>query len=264
VSAVGWFFYDAPMWFSLPSFVLVCVVVSLGILLLVRPWVSRTAASNRDWDRVLGYAMQSYGILFGIVLALIAVSVYENFQRVNELVLTEAASIGALYRDMAAYPGPLADEMVGELQRYIEGVIRVDWPLMQQNIIPAEGNTHVDSLRDLLFAFEPATIGQQMVHGETVAEFNDFLDARRARLDETRLALPPLLWAVLAVGALLNALMISLVEARNLRIHLIMAGIIAVFVSLVIYTTASMDHPYAGAVNIPPEAFENLLNLIGG
>lgn len=257
-----WFFYEAPIWFSLPTFVVLAVAASLGILLAVRPWVTRVAATNRDWDRVLGYAMQSYGILFGVVLALIAVSVYENFQRVNGVVLDEAGAVGTLFRDVSAYPAPLAEQLTEELRRYVQAVITVDWPLMQQDVIPAAGSPHVDSLRDLLFAYDPVTAGQQAFHQETVAAFNDFVDARRARLDEVRLALPPLLWAVLAVGGLLNALMISLVEARNLRIHLIMAGIIAVFVALVIYTTASMDHPYAGSVSISPEPFENLLDLL--
>jgi hypothetical protein len=263
VIAVDWFFYDAPIWFSLPTFVLLAVALSWGILLAVRPWVTRTAETNPDWDRVLGYAMQSYGILFGIVLALIAVSVYENYQRINGVVLDEASVIGALFRDFAGYPDALAEQLHEELRRYVQGVITIDWPLMQQNIIPAEGNNHVESMGRLLFEFEPISTGQQVLHTQTVDTFNDFLIARRARLDETKLALPPLLWVVLAIGAVLNALMISLVEARNLRIHLIMSGIIGVFVSLVVYTTASMDHPYAGFVSITPEAFENLLELLG-
>lgn len=259
MSAVEWFFYDAPMWFSLPTFVLLAVGLSWGILLAVRPWVTRTAGMHADWDRVPGYAMQSYGILFGIVLALIAVSVYENFQRVNTVVLDEASVLGALFRDVAGYPAPLAEELQEELRRYVQAVITIDWPLMQQDLIPAEGDVHVDSVRDLLFAYDPLTAGQQAVHAQTIDTFNDFMVSRRARLDETKLALPALMWVVLAVGAVLNALMISLVEAKSLRIHLIMSGIIAIFVALVIYTTAGMDHPCAGYVSISPEAFENLL-----
>ena len=96
-------------------------------------------------------------------------------------------------------------------------------------------------------------------HNQTVGLFFDFVEARRARLDETKLALPPLLWVLVAVGAALNALMLALVEARNLRVHLIMSGLIAVFVALLIFVTAAMDHPYSGFVSVPPEPFQNLL-----
>ena len=35
---------------------LLAVALSWGILLAVRPWVTRVAETNQDWDRVLGYA----------------------------------------------------------------------------------------------------------------------------------------------------------------------------------------------------------------
>ena len=57
----------------------------------MRPFVARAAATNPDWDRVLGYAMSSFGLFYGILLALIAVSVYENFQRVNAISLDEVS-----------------------------------------------------------------------------------------------------------------------------------------------------------------------------
>ena len=38
-----------------------------------------------------------------------------------------------------------------------------------------------------------------------------------------------------------------------------MSGLIAVFVALLIFVTAAMDHPYSGFVSVPPEPFQNLL-----
>ncbi len=257
--------YDLPLWLSLPTFVVIVVAASWAVLLAVRPWVRKVAESNEEWDRVLGYAMTSYGVFYGILLALIAVAVYENFQRVGAVVLDETASLGALYRGAAAFPQPEGDALTDLLRQYTLGVIREDWPLQQQDIIPSEGNDRVDRIESILLSFEPTTAGQQNLHNQTLSQFFDFVEARRARLDETKLALPPPLWIVLAIGAVLNALMLALVEVRNLRVHLIMSGIIAVFVGLLIFVTASMDHPYAGYVSITPEPFQNLVDqLMGG
>ena len=115
----------------------------------------------------------------------------------------------------------------------------MDWPLQGRDIIPAEGNAQVDSIQSILFAYEPSTSGGQALHNQTVGLFFDFVEARRARLDETKLALPPLLWVLVAVGAALNALMLALVEARNLRVHLIMSGLIAVFVALTAFPSVA-------------------------
>lgn len=254
------FFYSAPIWLSMPLFVLAFLALSWGVLLLVRPWVRRAAASTEEWDRILGYAMSSYGLFYGILLALIAVSVYENYQRVDGIVLDEASALGALFRDVSGYPDPVATELTDQLRQYTQGVIAVDWPQLKMGVIPGEGDVSVDRLQTMLFDFEPQTVGQAAFHTATLEQFNVFIEARRARLDEAKLALPALLWVLVGIGAVLNALMIALVEARNLRVHLIMAGIIAVFVALLIYTTASMDHPYAGLVSITPEPYQNLLD----
>lgn len=246
----------------MPSFVLLFLGASWAILLLVRPWVRRAAANHEEWDRVLGYAMSSYGLFYGILLALIAVSVYENFERVDVIVLDEVSSLGALYRGMSGYPEGLATELQEHLRQYTLSVVTEDWPLQEQGIIPSEGNARVDHIQALLLSFEPASIGQQTLHNQVLSEFFEFLEARRARLDETDLALPTVMWVVLGIGAVINATMLALVEARNLRVHLIMSGIIAVFVSMLVFVTASMDHPYSGYVSISPEAFDNLLDQL--
>jgi hypothetical protein len=259
---VGFFFYELPLWVSLPVFVVVVLLVSWGILLLVRPWVRRTAATNPDWDRILGYAMSSYGIFYGILLALVAVSVYENFQRVNGVVLEEVSSLATLYRAVSDYPPPFDSELQEQLREYTEGVITIDWPQQELGIVPKEGYAQVDAVQSVLFGFTPASLGEQAYHEQTMALFFDFTEARRDRLDETRLALPVLLWVLIAIGGVLNALMISLVEARNLRIHLIMSGIIAIFVALLVFVTASLDHPYAGPVSVDPDGFAVLLEQL--
>ncbi|MFM9877356.1 MAG: hypothetical protein ACKVOG_05850 [Rhodoglobus sp.] len=259
---MDFFFYDGPIWIALPAFVILFLVVSWAILLAVRPWVKRVSAAHEEWDRVLGYAMQSYGVFYGILLALIAVSVYENFQRVSVVVLDEASSLGTLYRAISSYPPPFAGDLQDQLRTYTQNVITLDWPLQGRDIIPAEGNAQVDRIQLILLAYEPTTAGGEVLHNQTVGQFFDFLEARRARLDETTLALPPLLWVLVAVGAVLNALMLALVEARNLRVHLIMSGIIAVFVALLIFVTAAMDHPYSGFVSVTPEPFQNLLDQL--
>lgn len=257
-----WFFYDLPIWIAMPTFVVAFLGLSWLILLGVRPWVRSAAKRYRDWDRVLGYAMSSFGLFYGILLALIAVSVYENFMEVTDVALDEVSSIATLYRNAGAYPEPLASDLQQQLRDYTLGVVTIDWPIQQEGLKPTEGDAGVDLMQATLFAFEPATLGEQTMHEETIAAFDRFAHTRRDRIDETDLWLPPLLWVVVAVGAFLNALMIGLIETRSLRIHLIMSGIIAVFVGILIFTTAAIDHPYAGTVAVNSDAYLDLYDRV--
>jgi hypothetical protein len=255
---VHWFFYDLPTWIAMPTFILVFLGLSWLLLLGVRPLVTRAAASTPDWDRVLGYAMSSFGLFYGILLALIAVSVYENFQRVNQVSLEEVSTIATLFRNFTAYEGAIGLDLQEQLEGYTLNVVNVDWPLQEAGIKPTTGDASVDAMQAVLFAYEPVTLADQTVHNQTLALFDRFVDVRRDRIDETDLSLPGLLWGVVAVGSFLNALMISLVESKSRRIHLIMSGIIAVFVAMLIFTTAAIDHPYSGEVSVKSDPYLEL------
>ncbi len=255
-------FYDLPIGVSLPLFVVTFVAVSTGILLALRPWVTRMAENPGEWDRVLGYAISSYGLFYGILLALVAVSVYGNFTQVHDAVLSETSTLAALYRDVSGFPHADAVQLQSGLRDYVHTVITHDWPLQQQDIVPNDGTVAVDAFQRHLLAVEPKTPGQEALLTQTIASFNDFVVARRARVDDTTLSLPSLLWGVLWVGAAINAVMLSLIQVKRLTIHLVMSGLIALYVGLLIYVTASMDHPYSGGISIGPEAFQLLLTQV--
>ena len=94
---------------------------------------------------------------------------------------------------------------------------------------------------------------------QLLATFDDFIEARRERIDATTLELPPPFWVVIWVGAAVNAILVALIHLKNVRLHLLLAGLLAVFIALVMFVTADLDHPYAGFISVGPGAFERVL-----
>jgi hypothetical protein len=47
-----------------------------------------------------------------------------------------AAALGALYRDIGAYPEPARTIMQEDLRKYTRQVFDVGWPLQQHGIVP--------------------------------------------------------------------------------------------------------------------------------
>ena len=88
------------------------------------------------------------------------------------------------------------------------------------------------------------------------------MTARRTRINVTSLGLPTLLWALIWVDAAVNAVLLACVDVKILRVHLMMAGMHAVFIGLVIFVTADMDHPYMGDISVGPEDFTRLLHQV--
>lgn len=255
-------FYELPEAVSLPLFVGGFVVLSLLVVLALRPLVRRLSGDREEWDRVLGYAIASFGLFYGILLALVAVSVYNNFTTVHADVLAETSNLAALYRDTTGFPVDQAVPMQDDLRQYVHLVITQDWPLQRRDIVPNDGTAAVASFQQHLLALEPRTQGDQALLSQTIQEFNAFVASRRDRAADTTLALPGLLWGVLWTGAVINAVLLGLIQVRRVTIHIVMAGLIAVYVGLLVYEVLSMDHPYSGTISIGPDDFRLLLSQV--
>lgn len=252
-------FYTLPVWFTLPTFILLFVGVSWAMLLALRPWVKQVALRTAEWDRVIGHAFAMYGVFYGITLALVAVSVFQNFIRVDQVVQDEVATLAAFFRTISGLPEPVAGDLQALLRVYTGNVILVDWPLQASGSIPTVGAAELDQIQRVLFGFQAKTQNQAIIQSVAIEQYGEFVNARRYRINETRLSLPALLWALLWVGAVLNQILISLIEVKEILVHLIISGLISLFVAMLIYVTLALDHPFYGGLSISPIAFETLL-----
>jgi hypothetical protein len=66
--------------------------------------------------------------------------------------------------------------------------------------------------------------------------------------------IPPVLWWVVAIGALLNIALIWMFD-MEIHVHLILGGMLSLFLGIVIFLIAALDNPLRGAVSVGPDAF---------
>lgn len=258
---VNWF-YATPDWILIPVFTLLFVGVSLAIVLVTRPLVQQLVHDSEQWDRVLGYTSGAFGVFFGILLALVAVSVYGNYTDAHAASLVETSKVGALSRGATGLPDELRDDVRAAIRDYVQTVITVEWPQQSAGELPTAGRADITKIEDLLYSFDPETFRDSASFSQLLATFDDLIEARRARIDATTLQLPGQFWLVIWVGAAINAILIGAVVVDDRRLHLALAGLLAVFVALVILVTADMDHPYAGSISVGPIDFEEILNIV--
>ena len=73
----------------------------LGLLVfrpIVRSWIDKERRAND----MVGFALSSFSVFYGLLLGLLAVAAYQNFSTVSDTVDKEASSLAALYRDSLA------------------------------------------------------------------------------------------------------------------------------------------------------------------
>jgi hypothetical protein len=248
--------YDYPSFLVLALFGVVFVGICwLGIIFLSPRLRPRLHKKGSGLNEILGDFLQYFGVIYGLLLGLLAVSTYQNFEDAERAVTNEASALAALYRDVSVYPEPYRTELTDLTREYTRYVIEEAWPLQRAGVIPEGGVQRAAAIYERLVTFEPQTKAQEALHEATLRQFNTFFEYRRTRLYSVNSGIPTIMWLTVVVGAVINILLIWLFDLR-LGTHLLLGGLISFFTATMICLIALLDNPYRGEVSIPPEAFQ--------
>jgi hypothetical protein len=227
-----------------------------SLWVLRRKWLPKLQLDN-DASLFYGAAvMQSAFVLYGLVAALTAVSVWTRHGQVSDTVSMEATAVASLWRDLGGYPKPQRDAMRGVLKGYTEQIVREAWPEQRAGRVPRMGTEWLDRFQAQLFAFEPQTEGQKILHGQTLSAYNRLTDARRQRLDAVNTGLPTVMWFVLLPGAMGCLLLSLFFPVQDGRFHAVLVTGLAGFVAMVLFVIVSLDRPYQGAMAVSPDSYQ--------
>jgi hypothetical protein len=119
----------------------------------------------------------------------------------------------------------------------------------------------VTNIQPVLYAFEPQTPGQELLHGQALSSFNDLRDFRRLRLYAVTSGIPELLWYVVLIGAITSMVLFWMLEMKFLP-HLLLGGISNFFLATLIAFVVAMDNPFLGEVSISSSPFEQIYDQL--
>jgi hypothetical protein len=220
---------------------------------ILRQFVKMTPAAND----VVGYVLSCFCVFYGLLLGLIAVTAYQNASDTEKNVVHEASSLAALYQEVSGAREPPGQNLRRLLRDYTRYVIKYAWPLQQRGIVPTEGGIRVNAFQEELLKFQPQTPSEEIMHAEALRQFNGFVEHRRMRLHSVNAGIPPVMWYVVVVGAIINLALVWMFEMRFVT-HLILGGLLAAYLGTMIFLIAAMDNPFRGEVSVAPTAFEAL------
>lgn len=251
------FLFALPLW-------LLAVVLNLWLMgfALLSLWVTRRWVTSRlriagDDALFFGAAsLQSAMVLYGLVAALTAFSVWGRYEQVSGVVSSEATAIASLWRDLGGYPQPQRDATRDLLRGYTDQVIRGAWPTQQQGRIPIEGVEWLNRLQAHLFAYEPASDSQKILHAEILGAYNRMVEVRRRRLDAVQTGLPAVMWFVLLPGAMGCLLLFALYRVDDVRYQAIMMCAMAGFLAMVLFVIIALDRPFVGEMGITADSYQ--------
>ena len=252
---------NLPDWLHGILTVVVFVLIGLSGLFATRKWVSRLHATD-SYNEVVSYYLSTVAIFYGIMLGLIAVSVWEGYNAAVTAVATEAGTLSALYRDVTGYPEPDRSALQADLREYTRYEIEVAWPQNRQAIITPGGMQRLWRFQDHLQAFEPKSGGQQALYFETLRAFDELIQKRSLRLDTVTSRLPRPMWDFVFLGAALSFVVSWFFQLKSFTMHVWMTAFFAALLGMEIHLLVIMNHPYRGSLGVSPEAFQIVYNML--
>jgi hypothetical protein len=233
----------------------------VGGLLLFQRLARGRLNLPEDMNNDVIFFASAIGVFYSLTVGLIAVGVWTNYAQVQDIVSGEAASLAALYRDVSGYPEPLRGELQAELRSYAEFVIADAWPAQYRGEILDGGTRLLDNFQAKLYAYEPLSAGQEVLHAETLQQYNEMITHRRRRVDAVEGGLPGVMWAIVLLGAVLTISVTYLLKIQR-GVHIVLTAFLAAFIGLVVFTVAGLDRPLSGPLAIDPGSYQLVLDRL--
>jgi hypothetical protein len=229
--------------------------------IFIRPFFRLLVRSQSDLNSVLGNVVSMYGIFYGILIGLLAVSAYQNKAMVERSIVDEGTILLTLFRSADAFPGGTRDALKSSLRDYTQFVIESEWPQARTGRIPGGGGDYIGRIQRQLAGYEPVTAGQQTLHAEAVRQFSELLNARAERLYNAKTGIPTIMWFVVLLGAFLAIFLVWLFN-MSLIAELFLGGLLSLFIGIMVSLIMVLDRPLRGDFGISPEPYQLLLRMM--
>ncbi len=234
--------------------VILFAAISVAGLFLVRAKVK--PESLHESHEVAGYMLSIVGTMYAVLLGLVVVDAMAKFQDARTNVQNEANSIADVFLLSEQYP-PQKERQIKDLcLHYVQRVIDVEWPAMDDgNIDPEARRTAIELIRAVR-DFEPTTQAQQQIYSIAVQEVCQIWDCRRARTNTSQYGVPPEEWLVLFIGYLVTIVFTYFFGLKNIRMQMAMTVMCSILISLNMLLVLWFGYPFSGDRKVHPEAFQ--------
>lgn len=239
------------------------VLMALSIGYLVSRFTSREVRMAHN-DRA-GFILAVIGVIYAVLLAFVAIGVWERFEEAETRTYEEASAIATVYRDAGSFPR--AAKLRAMLRTYVYSIIYEEWPEMKRGERSRISNALLEAADRYVRALPANTIRLGDIHTQMLAAMDTTLMDRQTRLTIDSSGINRLMWVVLIAGAFITVAFTYLFGFDQTLMQELMIGGLSLLIGLVLFLIIALDYPFRGSIYVQPEAFRALLetfSAIGG
>lgn len=240
--------------------IIVCIGAALGFLFVIkRVWVPSERRIHND---AIGPNVSVIGTTYAVLMAFMLSGVWSDMQSARLHTEQEANSLVNVYRFARELPEESRKEIQRLAREYAQAMVTVEWTAMEHEGSSPAGHAIIKDLWHAVASVQPHTATEQEVMDHSLSELTVMTEHRRVRLLQSRKKLPPILWAVLIVGAIVTVGSTCLFGIEDFKLHIVQVFEISFLVSLMLVAIASIDRPFQGQVRVSPEAFQYAIDTM--
>jgi hypothetical protein len=255
------FVYDI----STTTFAVYCSVFFVGVtwlgIIFVKPVFRLFIGNEPGINSLISHTTSGFSLFYGLLLGLLSVAVYQNYEKVGNAAFQEASDLASLYRNATNYPEPGRSKVLYLLRDYTLYTVHKDWPAHRDGRIYLGGGSRLSVILQNLLQFEPKTTSAEILQSQMLQNFNALQESRQRRLAGVNTRIPGILWYVVAIGAATNIILIWMLRMKFIT-HMILGGIVAFFLGVVIFLVASMDNPMRGEISVDSSSYQTVYDAL--
>ncbi len=219
---------------------------------------------RKPHNSAIGILYGGLYVLFGVIVGFTAFLVLNKYNTARLTVENEAADVAQIYELAQQLPESKREEVQGLAESYAREVVEEEWPLMRQGQSSPHAQALADELRIAIQEFKPATSTEQVIYTQELDAVNNLDKNRATRLLGMRQRLPPILWIALGGLSITMLLFACSVGIEDTRLHMLGVSVLAAGIALVLFTIGVLDRPFGTELRVGPQAFEFVVQEIGG
>src|SRR5262245_48236143 len=250
-----------PLWVAAVVLLVPTTILAMCAPLIIRRYVPLERL--RDNNEVAGFKFATVGVIYAVLLAFAIVLVWERFNQADNEVASEAAAAATVFRLTQGLDADHAAAVRKATTDYLKEAVAKDWPAMDQGISSSDVTIALNRIYDAVLKFHKVGSFEGLVVTEILRNVDHISQMRRQRLVAASGIVPGIIWAVLFTGAFVTIGFTFFFGNANLRAQMIMSGALAFLIFAGLLTVVAIDHPFAGAVKVGPEALTAVIRDFG-
>lgn len=241
-----WLVNSIPIWVLGPLLIGAFTLVAVGGLLLFLR--SNIRHPENNWV-ASGFATVAGG-LFGVTLAFVIVSLYQDYKNTESAVHAQATDLGQLVRLSGALPRSVDESIRAQVVKYVQEVRTHEWHTLRDGKLSVRAWDEVGGLYRTLEDYNPSTETQKTFYSQAVTKLDDVVAQRRVLASAANEGVPVILQALVFLAACVTIFALYLFSPWSTRIQVVVVAVAAAVVSSALVTATVLDYPFSRALPV--------------